>query len=236
MTTNERVERLQDLYASLGGDPVFTEHQRPERGELSDEATLKTRLGAVIDRMRERYGFRTSLDRSALVTPVRGYYAGRTDAELADRVDANPDTVARARTNLHLFRPADTEARFEVARLRRLLDDGASLEAFERLLAEEPRLLVEFYTRNCSKCGAIEPVFGNVAKVTDTPIALVNGGDLFELTSEYRIGSVPSLLPFEDGEASETPREDGKAVVGEEVDKPAEWFVCADGVLAFLGQ
>ena len=96
-----------------------------------------------------------------------------------------------------------------------------STEEFEALLREEPRLLVEFYTRNCSMCAAMEPVLGNVAKVTDTPIALVNGGDLFDLSSEYRIGSVPSLLLFEDGE---------------EVDRLAEGFVGADGVLEFLGE
>lgn len=96
-----------------------------------------------------------------------------------------------------------------------------SVEQFESLLREEPRLLVEFYTRNCSKCGAMEPVLGTVAKVSDTPIALVNGGDLFELSSEYRISSVPSLLLFEDGA---------------EVDRLAEGFVGVDGVLAFLGE
>ena len=96
-----------------------------------------------------------------------------------------------------------------------------SVEEFETLLAEEPRLLVEFYTRNCSKCGAMEPVLGNVAKVSDTPIALVNGGDLFELSSEYRISSVPSLLLFEDGE---------------EVGRLAEGFVGADGIFEFLGE
>jgi hypothetical protein len=128
MTTNERVERLQDLFAALGGDPTFTERQRPERGGLPDEATLDGRIGAVVDRMRERYGFRTSLDRAALVALVRGYYAGRSDAELGERVDASPETVARARVNLHLFRPADTEATFDVDHLRRLLDDGTSVE------------------------------------------------------------------------------------------------------------
>ena len=96
-----------------------------------------------------------------------------------------------------------------------------STEEFETLLAEEPRVLVEFYTRNCSMCAAMEPVLGNVAKVTDTPIALVNGGDLFDLSSEYRISSVPTLLLFEDGE---------------EVDRLSEGFVGADGIFEFLDE
>lgn len=96
-----------------------------------------------------------------------------------------------------------------------------STEAFEELLASENRVLVEFYTRNCSMCAAMEPVLGNVAKVSDTPIALVNGGDLFDLSSEYRISSVPTLVLFEDGE---------------EVDRLSEGFVGADGVFEFLGE
>jgi thioredoxin-like negative regulator of GroEL len=96
-----------------------------------------------------------------------------------------------------------------------------STEEFESLLREEPRVLVEFYTRNCSMCAAMEPVLGNVAKVSETPIALVNGGDLFDLSSEYRISSVPTLVLFEDGE---------------EVDRRSEGFVGADGVFEFLGE
>jgi thiol-disulfide isomerase/thioredoxin len=109
----------------------------------------------------------------------------------------------------------ETDAR--TARPRRVKSVGQ----FETLLAEHDRLLVEFYTENCSMCGAMEPVLGTVAKVTDTPIALVNGSDLFALTSEYRIGSVPSLLLFKGGE---------------EVDRLADRFVGADGVLEFLGE
>jgi len=96
-----------------------------------------------------------------------------------------------------------------------------SVEQFESLRREEPRLLVEFYTSNCSMCGGMEPVLGTVAKVSDTPIATVNGTDLFSLASEYRIGSVPALLLFEGGE---------------EVDRLAEGFVGVDGVLEFLGE
>jgi transposase-like protein len=127
MQTNDRVERLKQLYIDLGGEPTSTERQHARRGDFPDEATVDERLGRVVERMRERYGFRTSLDRPALVAVVRGYYAGRSDAEVADRLGVSPETVARARVNLHLFRPADTEARFDVDALRTLLDGGANV-------------------------------------------------------------------------------------------------------------
>lgn len=138
MSTNDRIERLQKLYTELGGAPTSTERQTPARGSLLDEATLEARLGAVVDRMRERYGFRTSLDSTALATIVRGYYAGRTDAELADALDVSAETVARARVNVHLFRPADTAATFDVDTLRRLLDAGASVEEAAEELGVAP--------------------------------------------------------------------------------------------------
>jgi hypothetical protein len=129
MSREDRVARLRKVYAELGGEPTFTEHQTASRGGLPDEATVDARLGAVVDRMAERYGFRTSLDRQALVGVVRGYYAGRSDDEIAAAVGASPGTVARARVNLHLFRPADTEATFDVGALGRALADDVPVEA-----------------------------------------------------------------------------------------------------------
>lgn len=138
MSTNDRMERLQRLYTEMGGAPTSTERQTPARGSLLDEATLEARLGAVVERMRERYGFRTSLDSTALATIVGGYYAGRTDAELADALDVSAETVARARVNVHLFRPADTAATFDVGTLRSLLDAGASVEEAAEELGVAP--------------------------------------------------------------------------------------------------
>jgi len=129
MSREDRMARLQKVYAELGGEPTFTERQTASRGGLPDEATVDARIAAVVDRMTERYGFRTSLDRSALVGVVRGYYAGGSDDEIAATVGASPGTVARARVNLHLFRPADTEATFDVSALRRALADEVPVEA-----------------------------------------------------------------------------------------------------------
>jgi thioredoxin-like negative regulator of GroEL len=96
-----------------------------------------------------------------------------------------------------------------------------SVNKFDRLLASETAVLVDFYTDNCAMCGALEPVLGNVARVTDTTIALVDSADLFELTSRYQIKSVPSLLLFQDGV---------------EADRLAQGFVGADRLLKFLNE
>lgn len=98
------------------------------------------------------------------------------------------------------------------------LEDAA---AFEDLLASEERVLVEFYTKGCSMCQAMEPVLGNVARATDVTVALINAGHAFDLSARYSIGSVPTLLLFEEGELA---------------GRLAEGFVGADRVLEFVGE
>ncbi len=77
------------------------------------------------------------------------------------------------------------------------LEDG---EGFDDLRESTALLLVEFYTNGCSMCGAMEPVLGNVSRVTDATVAMVNAGYAFDLAERYSISSVPTLLLFEDGD------------------------------------
>jgi thiol-disulfide isomerase/thioredoxin len=60
--------------------------------------------------------------------------------------------------------------------------------------------LVEFYTEGCGACQAMEPVLGNVARVTDVAVGLLNPGDDLALLDEFDVRSVPTLLLFRDGE------------------------------------
>ena len=96
------------------------------------------------------------------------------------------------------------------------LDDG---EGFDDLRESTDRLLVEFYTNGCSMCAAMEPVLGNVARATDTTVAMVNAGYAFDLAERYSVSSVPTLLLFEDGEL---------------VGRLADGFQGADAVLSFV--
>jgi len=69
------------------------------------------------------------------------------------------------------------------------------------VLASHDRVLVEFYTKGCTLCQAIEPVLGNVARETGIPVAMVNPGEDLELVDEWNVRSVPTLVLVADGEA-----------------------------------
>lgn len=76
------------------------------------------------------------------------------------------------------------------------LTDG---EEFTALVEERPVVLVEFYTTGCGICQRMEPVLGLVAKATDATVAMINAGDDLDLSGQYTIRSVPTLLLFVDG-------------------------------------
>lgn len=97
------------------------------------------------------------------------------------------------------------------------LEDGAALDAF---VADHDLALVEFYTKGCSLCQAMEPVLGNVARATDVAVGLVNPGDDVPLVERFDVRSVPTLVLFRDGE---------------EIARRAEGFQGAQAVVDFLG-
>lgn len=96
------------------------------------------------------------------------------------------------------------------------LEDGPDLDAF---LERHDVALVEFYTKGCAKCQAMEPVLGNVARATEIPVGLLNPGNDIGLVDQFDIDSVPTLILFRDGT---------------ELARRAEGFVGADDVVAFL--
>jgi len=128
---DEKTEELRDIFVDVAGDETVTEHQESGHGSLlSDEEGVEERLLAVVDSLRERFAVDTELDDDALVTVIRRYYEGDTDAAIAELLETDEDAVFRARTALHLLREADSDAPFELARLR---DAEVDLDA----LAEE---------------------------------------------------------------------------------------------------
>ncbi len=132
----EKAEELRDLFVDVTDESTVTEEREEERGTLPDEDEIDDEIRGVIDEMRERYGFETSLDDDELVRVVRLYHDGASDAEIARELgDESLDkTVRRARISLHLFRNSDFDAPFDLDRLRELLDDGATnAEAAEEL-------------------------------------------------------------------------------------------------------
>lgn len=124
---DEKTEELRDIFVDVAGEETVTERQEAGHGSLlSDEEGVEERLLAVIDRLRGRFEFDTDLDDDALVTVIQRYYEGDEDSEIAAAIDATAETVFRARTALHLLRDEDTDAQFDLARLR---DPDANLDA-----------------------------------------------------------------------------------------------------------
>lgn len=76
------------------------------------------------------------------------------------------------------------------------LESAADLETF---LESETVAIVEVYTTGCSKCQAMEPVLGNVARETGLPIGTCNPADDPAFLERFDVSSVPALFLFENG-------------------------------------
>lgn len=128
---DEKTRELRDIFMDVAEDATVTERQEEPRGSLATDERVDERLRAVVESMRERFDFRTALPTEALVTVVRGFYEGDSDAEIADRIDGDPDpgTVGRARIDLHLVTDRDRDAPFDLDALREGLAGDRPLAA-----------------------------------------------------------------------------------------------------------
>lgn len=75
-----------------------------------------------------------------------------------------------------------------------------SREELDALVADEERVLVEFYTNGCGKCKSMEPVLGIVARQTDARVATVNARETLDLAEELGFRGVPTFLVYHDGD------------------------------------
>jgi hypothetical protein len=125
---DEKTEELRDIFMDVTDESTVTEQQAETHGSLDSETAIDDRLVEVVGRMRDRYDFATTLSDEELVTVVRGFYAGDSDADIARELgDASlGKTVARARIDLHLLRDADEDAPFDMEALRDLLEANSS--------------------------------------------------------------------------------------------------------------
>jgi hypothetical protein len=124
-----RTEELRALFERLSPVDTFTERQWTDRarGAVPTATEVDAALRRLVREMRERYGFRTSLDDDGLVAVVRAALAGRSDRETAADLGVSTDVVARARVHLHLFRESDRDPAFPRAAFREFRDGGASV-------------------------------------------------------------------------------------------------------------
>ncbi|WP_299267175.1 conditioned medium-induced protein 4 [Halorientalis sp.] len=117
---DEKTEELRDIFVELTDEETVTERQKEGPGSLTDadEAAVTDRVATVVTTMRERYDFVTDLDDDTLGTVVRGFYDGTDDATIAETVGETPETVFRARMDLHLLDDDDTQFPFALSALR----------------------------------------------------------------------------------------------------------------------
>ncbi|GAA0223744.1 conditioned medium-induced protein 4 [Haladaptatus pallidirubidus] len=117
---DKKTEELRDIFMDVTDEETVTEKQAETHGSLGSEEKVNERLRDVIEEMRGRYDFGTSLSDDELATVVRQFSAGKEDNEIADELgDASlGETVFRARIDLHLFRESDTDAPFDIADLK----------------------------------------------------------------------------------------------------------------------
>ena len=124
---DEKTRQLRDIFMDVAEEATVTERQEESRGSLATDERVDERLLEVVVAMRERFEFRSDLPDEALVTMVRRFYEGDSDAEIAsDLDDADPEAVARARADLHLVTEADLDAPFDLDVLRDGIDAGRS--------------------------------------------------------------------------------------------------------------
>ncbi|MCL7416239.1 MAG: hypothetical protein M8354_00160 [Halalkalicoccus sp.] len=137
---DEKTEELRDLFLDVADDGTVTEPQEETPGSLTDEQPEDERLDDVIERMRERYAFETDWDDGTYRRLVRGFFDEESDADLAEELEVDEESVTRARMDLHLLRESDTEFPFELRKLRQLRNAEEEVDLAEELEADEATL------------------------------------------------------------------------------------------------
>ena len=130
---NEKTEELRDIFTSVtDGEDTVTESQEDTRGSLEkDERSIDERLEALIDQMRDRYGFETPLSEEELQTVAKRYYDRKSDGAIAEELGVSESVVFEARRSLHLVDEHDADEVDLVAIRERAEDDTTLAEEYD---------------------------------------------------------------------------------------------------------
>lgn len=139
---DEKTEELRDLFVDVAGTDTVTDDQAVDRGTLSerDEATVQAQLRAIVERMREAFGFETDLDVDRRVQLVRAFYRGEDDATIAAELSTDVETARRARLDVHLFRESDTDGPRDWPHIRSRLEEADDETVAETLALDPDRV------------------------------------------------------------------------------------------------
>ncbi len=73
-------------------------------------------------------------------------------------------------------------------------------EKLVSLLKSNPNVVVDFYADWCGPCRMLEPIFESVSKkLTDIKFVKLNVDNLQEISSEYKVASIPTVIVFNNG-------------------------------------
>ena len=75
----------------------------------------------------------------------------------------------------------------------------ADMTDYDDLIANHDLVLLEFITAGCGICASMEPVLGVVARSAPGAVATVNAGHVPELTAEFDVTRVPTLIVLQNG-------------------------------------
>ena len=151
---DDRTEELRDLFESVTGTGTVTERQERGRGSLAQGTEPAAAIEATIEDLRSSLSVETGLPTEALVSVVEGFYAGQTDAELAAAVDAeidgaesepdpiDPETIGRARLDMHLVREAERPPEDTISALREIETGAKTVQSVAAAL-DRPESTVE---------------------------------------------------------------------------------------------
>lgn len=134
---DEKTEELRDIFMDVAGEETVTESQTEQRGSLLREGAIDERLADVVQRMRERFDFETTLSDEQLCTVIKSFYDGQSDDAIATTLDVATADVVTARMDLHLVRDADT-AGVDASALRARLETDEALGAIAADIDADP--------------------------------------------------------------------------------------------------
>ena len=75
----------------------------------------------------------------------------------------------------------------------------ADMADYDELITNYDLVLLEFITAGCGICASMEPVLGVVARSAPGAVATVNAGHVPELTAEFGVTRVPTLIVLQNG-------------------------------------
>lgn len=75
--------------------------------------------------------------------------------------------------------------------------------AFDAFINQDEAVLVDFWAPWCGPCRALGPTIDKLAESRPGRVAKVNVDDAPEIASRYGISSIPTVIVFQKGEASD---------------------------------